>query len=198
MNAEWLVTSGEAVLMVVVSTVGIYAALVLFTRMAGVRSFSKMSSFDFAITVAFGSVFASTVVAKDPPLAQAVAALGALFLLQHAVATFRIQSRAVAGAVDNRPLLIMAGTEILRENLRKARMTEEDLYAKLREANVCRLEQVRAVIAESTGDVSVMHADPDAPPLDVRVLKGVRDVDRLEQIRAQDTSGTMHSDQSGP
>lgn len=30
-------------------------AIVLFTRLNGLRSFSKMSSFDFALTIALGS-----------------------------------------------------------------------------------------------------------------------------------------------
>lgn len=32
-----------------------YVAVILLTRLAGVRSFSKMSGFDFAVTVAIGS-----------------------------------------------------------------------------------------------------------------------------------------------
>lgn len=53
---SWITTTGTAVLMVVLSALGIYLTLVLFTRLAGLRSFSKMSSFDFAITVGIGTV----------------------------------------------------------------------------------------------------------------------------------------------
>jgi uncharacterized membrane protein YcaP (DUF421 family) len=165
--------------MVVVKAVGIYVALVFFTRVVGLRSFSKMSSYDFAITVAFGSVLASTVLTQNPPLLQSVVGLAALFLIQYAVSSLRTRFDGVARTVDNGPLLIMAGSEILRDNLHAARMTEDDLYAKLREANVTRLEQVRAVVMESTGDVSVLHAEADAPPLETDLLYGVRDADRL-------------------
>jgi len=63
--------------------------------------------------------------------------------------------------------------------LRAVRMTEDDLYAKLREANVTRWDQVRAVVMESTGDVSVLHADPEAPPLEAGLLHGVRQADQF-------------------
>jgi uncharacterized membrane protein YcaP (DUF421 family) len=68
----------------------------------------------------------------------------------------------------------MFGSEILEENMKSVRMTKDDLYAKLREANVTRLDQVRAVVVESTGDVSVLHEDPDAPPIDAEVLYGIQ------------------------
>jgi uncharacterized membrane protein YcaP (DUF421 family) len=175
----WITTSVPASVMIVVKAVGVYVALVGFTRAAGLRSFSKMSSYDFAITVAFGSVLASAVLTKTPPLLQSIVGLAALFGIQYVVSTFRTRFGGVARAVDNRPLLVMAGPEILHENLRAARMTEGDLYAKLREANVTRLEQVRAVVVESTGDVSVLHADPGDPPLEADLLYGVRDAARL-------------------
>lgn len=59
------------------------------------------------------------------------------------------------------------GVSIL--NLRRANMTETDLRPKLCAANVTRLEQVRAVAVESTGDVSVLHA----PPIDELPLANV-------------------------
>ena len=51
--------------------------------------------------------------------------------------------------------------KISHENLKKARVTESDLRGKLREANVIQLSEVRAVIFETTGDVSVLHSNPD-------------------------------------
>jgi uncharacterized membrane protein YcaP (DUF421 family) len=165
--------------MVVLKAVGVYIALVAFTRLAGLRSFSKMSSYDFAITVSFGSILASTVLAGEPPLLQSIVALAALFTIQYITSMLRTRSGTVASAVDNGPVLIMAGSDILHDNLRAVRMTEDDLYAKLREANVTRWDQIRAVVMESTGDVSVLHADPEAAPLEADLLHGVRYADQL-------------------
>ena len=177
----WITTTATASLMVVLTALGIYLALILFTRLAGLRSFSKMSSFDFAITVAFGSLLASTVLAKNPPLLRSIVALGTLYLIQYVASLLRSRSSVMANAIDNSPLLLMAGPEVLHENLSKARMTEDDLRSKLREANVIHREQVRAVVMEATGDVSVMHADADGPDLEIDLLSGVRDAERLKE-----------------
>lgn len=174
MDYSWIYTSWSAILMVIISTIGIYIALIVFTRIAGLRSFSKMSSFDFAITVAFGSIIATTILAKDPPLFQAIIGLGALYAIQMTVAALRGNSKIMTMLVENDPILLMKGTEILEENLKEAKVTHDDLRAKLREANVTKLSQVQAVIMEATGDISVMHNDSDDHSIDDVLLKGVR------------------------
>jgi uncharacterized membrane protein YcaP (DUF421 family) len=83
---SWLLTTASTLWMVAFSAVGMYVALIAFTRLAGLRSFSKISSFDFATTVAFGSVLASTILTEDPPLVQAVVALGIIYGMQYVVA----------------------------------------------------------------------------------------------------------------
>jgi uncharacterized membrane protein YcaP (DUF421 family) len=174
MVIEWFAASGRALVLVLASTVGIYAALVGLTRIAGLRSFSKMSSFDFAITVAVGSLIATVLVAEDPPLLQGVVALASLYAVQMALAILRYRTGWVPSLVDNEPLLLMEGTEVLDDNLRQASVTAGDLRAKLREANVVSLDQVEAVVMETTGDISVLHAPPEGPSLDSQLLAGVR------------------------
>jgi uncharacterized membrane protein YcaP (DUF421 family) len=171
----WIWAEGDAALMVVLSAVALYGLLILYTRLVGLRSFSKMSGFDFAITVAVGSVLASVTLWQKPTLWEGAVALGALFGLQFVVGNLRKRIPGVTTAIDNAPLLLMDGPEVRSDNLRRANMTEADLRAKLREANVTQLEQVRAVVMESTGDVSVLHAPPDAPALDDGLLADVED-----------------------
>ncbi|GFE63594.1 DUF421 domain-containing protein [Litoreibacter roseus] len=153
---------GEALMMV--------AVIILLTRIAGLRSFSKMSGFDFAITVAMGSVLASVVVGTQTSVVVGVVALAALFGVQAIVAQMRMRWSGAERLLDNAPLLIMKDGEILEENMRQAEMTRSDLIAKLREANVLRIQDVRAVVAETTGDVSVLHGDS----LEDDLLEGVR------------------------
>lgn len=179
MNWAWIETTLTAVGMVLLSALGIYLSLILLTRIAGLRSFSKISSFDFAITIAIGSVIASTVMTRNPPLVQGAIALVALYAAQLSVAVLRQHSQIVRSVVDNKAVLLMAGQEIIEENLRRARVTESDLRGKLREANVTDLRQVRAVVMETTGDVSVIHADPEAPALDPALLEDVIGSERL-------------------
>ncbi|MBS1302202.1 YetF domain-containing protein [Loktanella sp. SALINAS62] len=144
--------------------------VIVLTRLAGLRSFSKMSSFDFVITLATGSILASTVMSPSTPLLHGVAALVGLFVVQIGIARLRTGTTQVADLIDNAPLLIMRDGQFLMDNIRKANMTKADVIGKLREANALDLSKVRAVIFEQTGDVSVLHGDK----LDQTLLQGVQ------------------------
>lgn len=61
--------------MVMLSAAVTYIALLLFTRIAGLRSFSKMSAADFAMTVAVGPLFASTMSSANSSLLLGVLAI---------------------------------------------------------------------------------------------------------------------------
>ncbi|CAM3743350.1 DUF421 domain-containing protein [Litorimonas haliclonae] len=164
-------------LLIFLSIIGAYAALVIFTRIAGIRSFSKMSGFDFAITVAIGSIFASIVMGKSVSLVQGVVVLAILYACQIGFATMRVKLDWVPKLADNKPRLIMIGKDIQYDHLRKAKMSEGDLMAKLREANVGNLESIQIVVAETTGDVSVIHhQDKELSP---EVYKNVLGTERL-------------------
>jgi uncharacterized membrane protein YcaP (DUF421 family) len=152
-----------------IAAVAIYLAVILATRISGLRSFSKMSSFDFAMTVAIGSLIAA---AASGQAALATVTLGvvALYAAQFVVASLR-RRHLLHDVVDNSPLLLMDGPRIVDANLAAARITLDDLHGKLREANVLHYGQVRAVVLETTGDISVLHGDAD---LDPALLRGVR------------------------
>lgn len=154
-----------------VGAVAIYLAVIVATRLAGLRSFSKMSSFDFAMTVAIGSLIASAA-SGQASLATVATGTGVLYLAQFAVAVLR-RHGLLGGVVDNSPLLLMDGERILTDNLAAARITLDDLHGKLREANVTDYGQVHAVVLETTGDVSVLSGGGE---LDEDLLRGVRRV----------------------
>ena len=171
---ERLGTSGPALGAVVVSTVCIYAAVVLLTRLSGPRSLAKMSSFDFAATVAVGSTLASTALGSTA-LANGATVVVLLFGLQAIVAVLRRRG-AFGGLVDNSPLLLMAGSEVLDDHLQQARISREELFGQLRSSGVHRLEQVTAVVLETTGDMSVLT---DGQAVDPVLLAGVRGSEHL-------------------
>nr|WP_269437856.1 YetF domain-containing protein [Arthrobacter sp. zg-Y919] len=59
--------------------------------------------------------------------------------------------------LTSRPILLMAGNEVLEEGLRKARILEDELYFKLRQSGIRNLSEVAIAVLEPTGDVSVLR-----------------------------------------
>src|SRR5699024_11705731 len=81
MDTSWITTSFPIILIVFLTAVGIYIAVIIFTRIIGLRSFSKMSSFDFAITIAIGALVANVIVSPQISYLQGVVALASLYSL---------------------------------------------------------------------------------------------------------------------
>lgn len=159
---------------VLIAGVVAYALVIVLTRLTGVRSLAKMSTFDFAATVAVGSTVAS-MLTGSVPLAAGALGLVVLFALQYVVAQAR-RHDLFKGLLDNRPILLMAGAEVLEGNMRHARISTEELWSNLRQAGIHSRDQVHAVIMETTGDMTVLKV---GERLDDELLRGVRGADRL-------------------
>lgn len=186
-------------MLVAISAACVYLALVLFSRLAGLRSFAQMTNFDLAATVAFGSITATTAVSTKTSLVQGALALAVLFVMQGVMAQLR-RYRAAQAAVDSHPLLLMSGSHVLPGNLARAQMTRNDLRSKLRLAGVTRFEQVGAVVLEATGEVSVLTQEPGGPAIDPDLFQRVQGREMLtldgeesgggKPVQAADLHGT--------
>ena len=175
MVATEITASWTAIALAMASTAAVLAAVITYTRLAGLRSFSKMSSFDFAVTVAVGTVMGS-VALSGSSLAVGLTVLATFYVLQAGIALLRRRTR-FDELVDNDPLVLMVGRDVIEANLARARVTVSDVQSKLREANVYNYDQLKAVILESTGDISVIHGDG---PLDLDIFDDVIEHQRLQ------------------
>jgi uncharacterized membrane protein YcaP (DUF421 family) len=155
----------------VVLTVAALLWVLLVVRVVGLRSFSKMTAFDFVATVATGSLLATAATAtRWSDFAQVTIAVAALMAVQAALAALRKASAAAREWLGNTPILLMRDGEFLDDAMRSARVARQDVLAKIRGANVGSISAVRAVVLETTGDISVMHGDD----VDRVLLQGVR------------------------
>lgn len=145
--------------------------IVLLVRINGLRSFSKMTNFDFVMTIAIGSLLAGASQSTEwTAFLQALLAMATLFFVQWLTARLRKQSNDFQELVQNCPILLMQDGVFLHDALESSRVAKGDLIAKLREANVLSFDQVRAAVLETTGDVSILHGNH----LDEDLLSGVR------------------------
>ena len=143
----------------VLSLIGVFWVTGLI-RLIGLRTLSKMTNFDFVVTVASGSLLAGAVQASEwTGFAQALLATAGLFFVQYLIARGRRASDAFEDAIQNGPIFLMYEGRIVEEGLATSRVAKSDLLAKLREANVLEMDKVRAVVLETTGDISVLHGD---------------------------------------
>jgi uncharacterized membrane protein YcaP (DUF421 family) len=166
-DVETLDAIARAILLSAIAVIWI----VIVVRVVGLRAFSKMTAFDFVVTVATGSLLAGASQATSwPGFLQPTIAIASLLGVQYLVAQGRLHSSKFQAAVQNTPVLLMSDGKILDSALSATRVTKDDLIAKLREANALDFSEVRAVVLETTGDISVLHGSN----LNEQLLDGVQ------------------------
>lgn len=139
-------------------TLGAYLAIVLVLRLAGKRVLSKWNAFDFVVTVAFGSILASTILSSQPDLTKGIVAFTVLAFLQVAITFLSVRCRVFEKLVKASPKAVLLKGKFQHAAMEKERVTEGEVRAAVRAKGVGALEDVYAVILETDGSFSVIHS----------------------------------------
>ncbi len=148
----------ETIFTILISVAGILIAMLFITRIFGLRTFVKMSSLDFASTIAVGSILATIIINENQSILKGLTALFFIIGFQMLFSFLVRRVHWFKKLFTNKPKFLMKDGKILYQNLKKCNVDKSTLMAKLRESNVHELEEVQAVVFESTGDVSVLHS----------------------------------------
>ena len=151
-----------AIARVVITGLASYAALVIFLRISGKRTLSKMNAFDFVVTVALGSTLASVLLSRDVPLAEGLTAFGLLLLVQFVITWLSVRSQTVSRLVKSTPRLLFHSGQFLEEAMKEERINKEEVLQAVRSRGFLSLEMVGAVVLETDGSISVMRSSEEA------------------------------------
>jgi uncharacterized membrane protein YcaP (DUF421 family) len=136
-----------------------YVILVLFVRISGKRTLAKMNAFDLVVTVALGSTLATILLSRDVALAEGIAALALLILLQFLVAWTSVRWPGFEKIVKSSPSLLLRDGVYDRDLMRRQRVSEEEIRSALRSAGLAEPAEAAEVILESDGTFSVIPKD---------------------------------------
>jgi len=161
--AEMLGVTPAQAIAVVITTIAMYLVLLVLVRVMGQRTLNAMSTHDIACVIAIGAVIGRTTLLAEPTLAGGVIALVTLFVIQRVLGLVH-RRRWFARLLARKPVLLMVGDEIRHDELRRARITPDELHQRLRLAGIGRPGQVGTVILEVNGQISVVRREPGLAP----------------------------------
>lgn len=136
-----------------------FIALILILRVSGKRTLSKMNVFDFVFVVAVGSVFAGTMIEKDTTLLEGLTALATLVIVQTILAALAARNERFELLLNGEPTLVFSNGKFLHHAMKKERITEEEVRAAIRDQGLTRVEDVKAVVIENDGSLTVAYND---------------------------------------
>jgi uncharacterized membrane protein YcaP (DUF421 family) len=164
-----------AALAVVISTTGLYGAFLLLSRVLGQRVLARLSGFDLLVVIVFGAIIGRAILGHVPTFAAGLVALATLVALEGIIGTLSRRGW-LARVVHNRPVLLMAGSELVDAELRRCHVTVDEVHSQLRRSGVRSHDEVAAVILEPTGELSVLRR---GVPVARGLLEGVRSAERM-------------------
>lgn len=135
-----------------------YVALVLFVRISGKRTLTKLNAFDLVVTVALGSVLATTALDGGVSLAQGLLALAMLIALQYAMTWGSVRSSRFRNLIKSEPTLLLYRGALIESAMRAQRVTPDEIESVVRSSGTTSLAEVDAVVLETDGSFSVVRS----------------------------------------
>jgi uncharacterized membrane protein YcaP (DUF421 family) len=152
---ELLFKNWESIGQVMFCALIAYCILFLFIRISGKRTLSKLTAFDFVVSVTLGSTLSSMILAKVT-LAEGAGALIVIILLQYLLAWGAKKSKVLEKAINSSPTLVFYQGKFLEDAMKKEVLTHEEIYAEIRKYRMLDVDQVEAVVMEINGELTVI------------------------------------------
>lgn len=141
----------------VLRAVAIYIFLLVLFRVAGKRSLSEMSNFEFVLMLIVGEATQQAVLGKDYSVINAYLVILTLVALQMGMAVLKEKSEKVKRLLDGLPVVLVENGKPLRDRMKKMRIGEDAIMASARESQgLERMDQIKYAVVESTGSISII------------------------------------------
>ena len=150
-----------------------YLFIIVAVRVGGKRSTSKMNNFDWIVTIALGSIAGSTILSQSVELIDGCIAAATLIALQWIFTKISVYSEPFSQLLHANPRLLVFQGQMIREAMKRERVTEQEIYATLREHGVADIRDAWAVVLESDAEFSVIERQASD---EIPVLAGVESV----------------------
>lgn len=145
----------------------IYVSTVAGIRASERRTLAEMSAFDFVVAVALGSVVGRTATASDPSYIQGATVIVTLVAAHRLVGWRRIRSTRFRRLLDRPSVILIDHGRLMTKALRRAHLTDTEVYAVLRQHGVAELDAVELLVLEGNGRFSVRRRNE--PKMDRRL-----------------------------
>jgi uncharacterized membrane protein YcaP (DUF421 family) len=141
----------------VLRTIFVFGLILVVTRAVGRRELGEMEPFDVILLVVIGDLVQNAVTQSDHSLTGATIVVATLGSLTVFTAYLSFRFRRLRPMLEGRPVLLVADGEVLEDNLRRQRMTVEEVAAEARLQKIASFEQIRFAVLESNGAISFLE-----------------------------------------
>ena len=140
----------------VLRAIFVFFLMLVITRSVGRRELSSREPFDLILLVVMGDLIQQGVTQSDYSLTGTTIVIVTIAALTVGTAYLSYRFRRLRPLLEGEPVVIVAGGRVIDANLRRQRMTVEEVMAEARLNQIGSLDDVRWAILESNGRISFL------------------------------------------
>jgi uncharacterized membrane protein YcaP (DUF421 family) len=145
----------------VLRTVFVFVLVFGVTRVVGRRELGSLEPFDLILLVVIGDLVQQGVTQSDYSVTGMTVVIVTITLLTIGTAWLNYRVRPLRPLLHGGPIVLIAEGRPLERNLRRQRLTLEELRAEARLAQIGSLDDVRFAVLETNGHISFFKHDQE-------------------------------------
>jgi len=139
---------------IVFRAVFIFFVLYLLMRIIGRRELSSLEPFDLILLVVLGDAVQQGLTQDDYSLTGALLAIGTIAMLQLGVSYANFRFPRLRPLLDGEPIVVVRDGKPIERNLRRERVTLDDLTSAMRQQNIAHIDEIQWAVMETSGAIS--------------------------------------------
>ena len=144
-------------------TIILYLVLIAVIRMMGKRQIGQMEASEFVVTMLVANLASIPMQDSGIPLFSGFVPIVTVLGMELVLSTLSLRSIRFRKLLCGKPVILIDNGKILQENLRRTRVTLDELTGHLREKDVLDLRSVQFAILETNGNLSVFPYPKERP-----------------------------------
>ena len=150
-------------LTLLIRTILIYIIVTAAVRLMGKRQVSDMQTSELVITLIISEVASLPLENAERPLLNSLVPIMMIVAIELLVSLLMMKSKRFRSLICGHPIIIIKDGKMIDTQLKKLRISREDVYSLLREKDIADESKVRWGIIEPNGTLSVLtdEALPD-------------------------------------
>jgi uncharacterized membrane protein YcaP (DUF421 family) len=144
---------------IVLRAVAVFAFLLVLTRVIGRRELSSLQPLDLILLIILGDAVQQGLTQDDYSLTGAFLAVGTIAILQVSVSWLGWRFKPLRLILDGEPIVVVQDGKPIERNLKRERLTPEEIAEEARAQNIPHLAQVRYAILETNGRITFITGD---------------------------------------
>jgi uncharacterized membrane protein YcaP (DUF421 family) len=135
-------------------TVAIFAFILFVTRVTGRRELHSLEPYDIIVLVVLGDLVQQGVTQSDNSVTGALIVISTIMLLSVVTGWLGYRFRPARRVLEGEPLIVVDDGQPVMRNLKRERITVEEVETEARLQQIASLEKVRWGVLETDGKMS--------------------------------------------